>query len=279
MPKIEDYKNNIQSAWCPGCPNFGILNSVKNALLKLAIKPQDVVITSGIGQAAKLPHYLNCNVFNGLHGRALPAATGIKAANPELTVLINSGDGDIYGEGGNHLLHAFRRNPDITVMVHNNQVYALTKGQASPTTELGIKTKLQFEGVTEEPLNPLALAIIMNCSFVARGFAGDMEFLSDLIVAGVKHKGFALIDIIQPCVTFGVHQVPWYKDRIYRLPGDYNPRDKEAALKKVMEKSDKIATGIFYVIDKPIFPEKEVNLTKKFAADKKVFAELEKSFR
>lgn len=278
MAKIDDFKNNVKSAWCPGCSNFGILNAVKNSFVKLAAMPQDIVIVSGIGQAPKLPHYLNCNVFNGLHGRALPVATGIKAVNPELTVLTVCGDGDFYGEGGNHLLHTFRRNPDITSLVHNNQVYALTKGQASPTTDIGVKTKLQFDGVMEEPLNPLAFAIIMNCSFVARGFAGDLEFLSELITAGVRHKGFAMIDIIQPCITFGVHQASWYKDKVYRLGSEHNPNNKEMALKKAMESGEKIATGIFYMNDKPVFPEKEVNLIKNFRADKKILIELEKSF-
>lgn len=278
MVKIDDYKNNSIPAWCPGCSNFGILNAVKNAFIKLDKLPQEIVIVSGIGQAPKLPHYLRCNVFNGLHGRALPVATGIKAVNPSLTVLTVCGDGDFYGEGGNHLLHTFRRNPDITSIVHNNQVYALTKGQASPTTELGVKTKLQFDGVKEEPLNPLALAIIMNCSFVARGFAGDLEFLSKIIAAGIKHRGFALIDIIQPCVTFGVHQSPWYKDKIYRLESDHNPGDKDAALKKATEPGDKIATGIFYINNRPVFPEKEINLTENLGIDKKVLVELEKSF-
>ncbi|MDD5687418.1 MAG: thiamine pyrophosphate-dependent enzyme [Elusimicrobia bacterium] len=278
MLKIDDFKNNVKSAWCPGCSNFGILNAVKNSFVKLDAKPQDIVIVSGIGQAPKLPHYLNCNVFNGLHGRALPVATGIKAVNPELTVLTVCGDGDFYGEGGNHLLHAFRRNPDITSLIHNNQVYALTKGQASPTTDIGVKTKLQFDGVKEEPLNPLALAIIMNCSFVARGYAGDLEFLSEIIVAGIQHKGFALIDIIQPCITFGYHQGPWYKDKIYHLEKDYNPYDKESALKKASETGDKIPTGIFYINKKPVFPENESNLTKIAKIDKDIIYGLLKLF-
>lgn len=279
MVKIEDYKNNMSSDWCPGCTNFGILNSLKKALVKLDIKPQDLVIVSGIGQAPKLPHYLNCNVFNGLHGRALPVATGIKAVNPGLNVLTACGDGDFYGEGGNHLLHTFRRNPDITSLVHNNQLYALTKGQASPTTELGVKTKLQFDGVKEEPLNPLVLAISMNCSFVARAFTGDMDFLSDIIAEGIKHKGFALIDIIQPCIIFGVHQTQWFKERIYRLPGDYDSTNRELALKKAFEWGDKIPTGIFYINKRAIFPEKQVNLNKYTDIDKNVLNELIESFK
>ncbi|HAM39549.1 MAG: 2-oxoacid ferredoxin oxidoreductase [Elusimicrobia bacterium RIFOXYC2_FULL_34_12] len=278
MAKIEDFKNNVSSAWCPGCSNFSILTAVKNAFVKLDIRPQDIVIVSGIGQAGKLPHYINCNVFNGLHGRTLPVATAIKAVNPKLTVIAVAGDGDMYGEGGNHLLHAFRRNPDITVIVHNNGVYALTKGQASPTTELGIKTKLQFDGVIEEPMNPLVLAIAMNCSFVARGFAGDLDFLSELITLGIRYKGFSLIDIIQPCLTFGVHQVPWYKDKVYRLTKEYNPNDRDAAFKKAGENKEKIPTGILYVNNKPIFPDIDYNLEQKPVLDKAVLKELLKTF-
>src|SRR3989339_919299 len=165
-------------AWCPGCGNFSILPALKKALADLNINPQRLVIASGIGQAAKTPHYLKCNFFNGLHGRALPPATGIKAANPNLTVIGEGGDGDMYGEGGNHFIHAIRRNPDITILVHNNMVYALTKGQASPTSQQGYKTPIQVGGVYEEPFNPMAVSIALGAGFVARGFAGDQDKLS-----------------------------------------------------------------------------------------------------
>src|SRR3989339_955191 len=157
-------------AWCPGCGNFSILPALKKALADLNINPQRLVIASGIGQAAKTPHYLKCNFFNGLHGRALPAAIAIKAANPSLTVIGEGGDGDMYGEGGNHFIHTIRRNPDITNIVHNNMVYGLTKGQASPMSRVGLKTPVQEEGVYEEPIQAMAIAISQSASFVARTF-------------------------------------------------------------------------------------------------------------
>ncbi|HEX7401810.1 MAG TPA: thiamine pyrophosphate-dependent enzyme, partial [candidate division Zixibacteria bacterium] len=158
---------DIDNAWCPGCGNFGILKILKEALVELEIKPENLVMVSGIGQAAKIPHYLKTNVFNGLHGRSLPAATAIKAVNPELTVIAESGDGCMYGEGGNHFMHTIRRNPNITNIVHNNMVYGLTKGQASPTSQLGFKTPVQIDGVAAEPFNPIAVAIALDASFVA----------------------------------------------------------------------------------------------------------------
>ena len=197
-----DALGKFETAWCPGCGDFGILEAVKDALVKLDADMHKVVFVSGIGQAAKLPQYLNCNFFNGLHGRALPVATGIKMANRDLCVFVTSGDGDIYGEGGNHFIHAIRRNIDLTVIVHNNQVYGLTKGQASPTSDLGFVTKVQPHGVFNEPFHPLAAAIALGAGFVARSFSGDKEHLSSMIQEAVKYKGFSLVDVLQPCITF-----------------------------------------------------------------------------
>src|SRR6056297_2572898 len=180
MVSVEDY-GDFETEWCPGCGNFMILKAVRRALAELGRSPDEVLITSGIGQSSKLPHYLKCNVFNGLHGRSLPPAIGAKVANHELTVLAVAGDGDCYGEGGNHFIHNIRRNPDITLIVHDNQIYGLTKGQASPTSEPGMKTKIQNHGVFNTPLNPLAMAISLDCSFVARGYAGDVAHLITLI--------------------------------------------------------------------------------------------------
>ncbi|MCX6091035.1 MAG: thiamine pyrophosphate-dependent enzyme, partial [Candidatus Atribacteria bacterium] len=171
------FENNVEIAWCPGCGNFSILRVMKETLQELELKPCQVVLVSGIGQAAKAPHYLTANVFNGLHGRSLPVAFAIKAVNPDLTVIAESGDGCMYGEGGNHFLHAIRRNPDITMIVHDNQVYGLTKGQASPTSEEGFVSKTQPLGTVSPSLHPLALAISQDASFVARGFAGDPVLL------------------------------------------------------------------------------------------------------
>ena len=246
MPKENSFNNDVKSQWCPGCPNFKILESLKSALAELKKSPHEVCLVSGIGQAAKLPHYLNCNYFNGLHGRALPVAIGIHATNPRLTTMVVTGDGDCYGEGGNHFLHALRRNPDITVVVHNNEIYALTKGQASPTTPVGEKRSIQFSGVEIKPLNMPAIAILQGCGFVARGFAGDPDHLKNLLVAAVRYRGLSYIDVIQPCITWGTQPVSWYTDRIYRLDDAYDPGDRSRALEKVMEWSEKIPIGVLY---------------------------------
>ena len=246
----------FETAWCPGCGNFAVLDALKDALVKLNLDPHNLVMVSGIGQAAKLPHYLYGNVFNGLHGRAIPAATGIKIANNKLVVIVASGDGDIYGEGGNHLIHAIRRNIDITVIVHNNQVYALTKGQASPTSDLGYVTKVQPRGVIEEPVHPLSLAIALGCGFAARSFAGDKEHLSLMIQEGVRHKGFALIDTLQWCVTFNKkNNFSWYKQRSYKLGADYDPTDKLKAFEKSLEWGERIPIGIIYRNGRPSYEE------------------------
>ena len=246
----------FETAWCPGCGNFGILDAVKDALVKLQLDPHNIVLVSGIGQAAKLPHYLFGNVFNGLHGRAIPAATGIKLANRNLAVVVTSGDGDIYGEGGNHLIHAIRRNIDIRFIVNNNQVYALTKGQASPTSDLGFVTKVQPGGVIDAPVAPLTLAIALDAGFVARGFAADKEHLSSMIQQGLRHKGFALIDVLQWCVTFNKkNNFLWYKQRSYKLGPDYDPHDKVKAFEKSLEWNDKIPIGIIYKNSRPAYED------------------------
>jgi 2-oxoglutarate ferredoxin oxidoreductase subunit beta len=246
----------LKPAWCPGCGNFGILKALNRALIEMEIEPHQVLLVSGIGQAGKLPHYTKGNVFNSLHGRPIPPAIGAKIANPELIVIAISGDGDAYGEGGNHFLHAARRNHDITYLVHNNQVYGLTKGQASPTSDVGFITKTTPYGAAS-PVNPLALAIVNGGSFVSRGFAGDIDHLSNLIKKGIAHRGFALIDILQPCVSFNFKNTfQWYKERVYKLEEEkYDPRDKKAALEKALEWGDKIPIGVIYKEDLPVYED------------------------
>jgi 2-oxoglutarate ferredoxin oxidoreductase subunit beta len=249
-------RSPAENQWCPGCPNFGILAAVKKSLAELDLAPQQVCLVSGIGQAAKLPHYLPVNVYNGLHGRAIPAAIGIHVANPDLRILVTSGDGDLYGEGGNHLLHAFRRNPDITVLVHDNRTYALTKGQASPTTPRGERTRLQFEGVEIDPAQMLAAAIVNQCTFVARGFAGDIDGLTRILVRAVRHRGLALINVIQPCITWGRHPVDWYRERVVPLPADYDPTDRDRAVAAALDVADAFPVGVLYeVAPRPTFAE------------------------
>ena len=254
--KIADYAGGA-TAWCPGCGNFGILTAVKKALVELEIEPYRVLMVSGIGQAGKLPHYTKCNTLNVLHGRALPAAVGAKIANQELIVIAVGGDGDGYGEGGNHFIHAMRRNHDITYLVHNNQIYGLTKGQASPTSDLGFVTKTTPQGAWI-PENPIALAIAAGVSFVARGFAGDVEHLAGLIKTAIKHRGFAFIDILQPCVSFNhKNTYSWYQERVYKLEDEatYNSSDKLAAFVKAQEWGERIPIGVIYKIESHTFEE------------------------
>lgn len=249
MTTEKDYQSNAEIQWCPGCPNFGILEAFKSALVELGKAPHEVCLVSGIGQAAKLPHYLRCNFFNGLHGRAIPVALGIHVVNPQLTTIVVTGDGDCYGEGGNHFLHTIRRNPDITVVVHNNEIYALTKGQASPTTQVGDKRTLQVKGVEVMPLNMPAIAIMHGCTFVARGFAGDIDHLKMLLTEAVAHHGLSYVDVIQPCITWGNRPVSWYKERVYKIGDGHETNDQEAALNKAGEWGDKIPIGILYKTD------------------------------
>ena len=258
MVSLEDYETH-QTAWCPGCGNFSIMRALRQALVKANLRPQEVLFVSGIGQAAKAPHYINVNLFDGLHGRALPAATGAKLANPELTVIVESGDGCTYGEGGNHLLAAFRRNVDLTVLVHNNQVYGLTKGQASPTSDQGFVTKTQPHGVQAQPFNPVVVAVATGASFVARGFSGMTDRLSELIVEAVEHRGLSLVDILQPCVSFNkLNTFAWYKKRCYDLPQDYDPTDWNVAIETASQWGDKIPIGVIYKNHKPVFGEQFV---------------------
>jgi len=255
MVEIGDF-GKYETAWCPGCGNFGILNAVKKALAARELAPHQVLFVSGIGQAAKAPHYLNTNVFNGLHGRALPVAAGAKLANPELTVIVESGDGCNYGEGGNHFLAAIRRNIDVTMLVHDNQVYGLTKGQASPTSEQGFKTKAQPAGVASAQFNPMAVAVAMQANFVARSFAADLDHLSEMIQQAVAHPGFALVDILQPCVSFNpVNTYDWYRKRVRPLPENHDPKNWDQAMKTAMKWGEEIPIGIIYRNDRPVFRE------------------------
>ena len=262
MVDIKDFENTYENKWCPGCGNFGILTAMKQALANLDMSPEKLLIVSGIGQAAKTPHFLNCNMFHGLHGRALPVATGAKLANHDLSIIVNSGDGDCYGEGGNHFMHAIRRNIDITLLVHDNRIYGLTKGQASPTSDLGMITKIQPHGVISDPVNPLAVALSLGASFVARGFSGNTKHLSHLIEEGVKFKGFSLIDILQPCVSFNtVNTNDWYKNRVKEV--DLEEKDLSdfyAAMNLARQWGDSIPIGILYKQERPSFTDRIDNL-------------------
>ncbi|NTU68203.1 MAG: 2-oxoacid ferredoxin oxidoreductase [Chlorobiaceae bacterium] len=253
-------------AWCPGCGNHMLLNAVKGAFRELGIDRKELVMVSGIGQAAKAPQYLDVNMFNGLHGRALPAAFGIKMANRNLVVVVESGDGDMYGEGGNHLLHAIRRNFDTTVIVHDNMVYGLTKGQASPTSRQRMKTPVQVGGVVPEPFNPIAVAISLDAPFVARAWAGDVEQAKAIIMQAISFRGFSIVDVFQPCVVFNkLNTWQWFREHTCALPEGYDPTDRVEAFRLALQ-DEKLPLGVFYrndrralyedlagVPDKPLF--------------------------
>jgi 2-oxoglutarate ferredoxin oxidoreductase subunit beta len=238
--------DGIDIAWCGGCGNFGILKVLQEALEELEIEQKKLVMVSGIGQAAKIPQYIKCNYFNGLHGRALPPATAIKACNPELTVIAESGDGDMYGEGGNHFIHTIRRNPNITNIVHNNMIYGLTKGQASPTSMKQFKTPVQVAGVILEPFNPLAVAISLKAGFVARTFIGNAEMSKEIFKQAISYNGYALVDVFQPCVTFNkLNNFKWFKDNTIELDDSHDSSDRNAAFAAAC-REDKLPVGIFY---------------------------------
>lgn len=262
MVTSKDFNSDYKNQWCPGCGNFGILEAMKDALAEQGIPPEKILLISGIGQAAKTPHFLNCNMFHSLHGRALPLALGAKLANHDLKIIVNSGDGDCYGEGGNHFMHAIRRNTDLTLLVHNNQVYGLTKGQASPTSGLGMTTALQPDGVISEPFNGPAVALSLGAGFVARGFSGSKDHLSSLIQKAMNHKGVSLIDIMQPCVSFNkINTFEWYKKRVYEADNP-EPDNFAQAMKLAMEWGDAIPIGIFYQTKKPDFTSRIKGLEK-----------------
>lgn len=257
MLTVKDYTTSIKPTWCPGCGNFGIWTAVRTALAELNLPPHQVAVVFDIGCAGNSCNWYNCYGFHSLHGRILPVTFGAKLANHKLTVLAVAGDGGAYGEGGNHFLHACRANPDIKLLVSNNQLYSLTTGQAGPTTELGTITKSTPEGVIEQPLNPLQVAIAAGATFVARGFSDGLPHLTTLIKQAILHRGFALVDILQSCVTLNkVNTREWYQARVYKLEeSDYRPGDKNKALAKAGERGDKIPIGLFYQETKPTYTE------------------------
>ncbi|MBI4359017.1 MAG: 2-oxoacid:ferredoxin oxidoreductase subunit beta [Candidatus Nealsonbacteria bacterium] len=259
-----DFKTSAEIVWCPGCGNFGIWAALQKAFQELSLKPDQILAVYGIGCHGHMANYLKINNFEGLHGRALPLATGAKIANQNLNVLAIVGDGDQLGEGGNHLVHASRRNPNLTCVLHNNQLYSLTVGQASPASEKGLKTKSTPWGVFDPPLNPLALALASGATFVARGFAGDLPHLTKVLVAGMKHQGFSLVEVLQPCPTLNyLNTFTWFKERVYKLEDKgHLPQDKTESFRMTQEWGEKIPLGIFYQEERPtleeqLLPEKD----------------------
>jgi 2-oxoglutarate ferredoxin oxidoreductase subunit beta len=252
MATIKDFDTKERMQWCPGCGNFSLVTALKGALAELGLERHETVIVSGIGCSGKTPHYVDTYGFESLHGRPLPVASAIKLANTDLTVIAEGGDGDGYGIGVQHFVHIMRRNYDLTYLVHDNQVYGLTTGQASPTSLPGMKTKTTPWGVIETPFNPIAYAILGGATYVARGFAGDPAHLKELIKGAITHNGFALVDIFQPCVTFNyLNTYQWFQERVYKLEGSgHDPMNREAAMERALEDSKsgykKVPIGLFY---------------------------------
>ncbi len=253
----KDFETHKFPTWCPGCGDFGIWTALKQALVELGKEPHQVVVVFGIGCSGNQANFVRAYGFHGLHGRALPVATGISLANHGVTTIVVGGDGDGYGEGLAHFVHTMRANPNITYLVHDNQVYGLTKGQTSPTSSQGFKTDSTPAGSLEEPINPIAIALAADCGYVARGFAGDVTHLQKLIVDGVNHKGFSLIDVFQPCVTFNhLNTFSWYYQRVAKLEEmGHNPADRNAAWIRATEASEKLPIGLFFQQEKPTYQD------------------------
>ncbi len=258
---LKVYKSHVKPTWCPGCGDYGLLSATQKALLELQIPPHQVCIISGIGCSSNFPHFLSAYGFHSIHGRVLPIALGVHLANHEITTIAVGGDGDGYGIGAGHFVHACRRNLDITYMVMNNEIYGLTTGQASPTTMEGTATKstpAPDYTVHERPFNPLAVALANGATFVARGFSGDAKHLKDLIVKAIKHRGFALIDVLSPCVTYQkVATYDFFREKVYKLEDiNHDPSDFSQAMARAME-WDKLPIGVFYQVDRPTYEDFE----------------------
>lgn len=255
--KVKDYASPVKPTWCPGCGDYGIHAAVKQALVKVGLAPHEVLFVGGIGCGSKLPDYTQANGFMTLHGRTLPVATGARLANHNLKVITVHGDGDGMGLGMGHFIHTARRNIGIVDLIQNNQIYGLTKGQYSPTSDPGFVTSTSPDGAIEMAANPVALALTAGGTFIARGFAGDVKGLAGLIAQALEHKGYAVVDILQPCVTFNrKNTYDWYRERVYYLDEtDYDPGDRVAAFKKALEWGDRIPLGVIYQTRLPTYEE------------------------
>jgi 2-oxoglutarate/2-oxoacid ferredoxin oxidoreductase subunit beta len=243
---LDDYKSGVKPTWCPGCGDFGVLNAVYNALRTHGYAPENVVLVRGIGCSSRLPFFSSTYGFHTVHGRAMPIATGIKVANPELTVLALGGDGDAFAIGGGHFIHAARRNLDVCYVIMDNSIYGLTKGQTSPTSMVGFVTKTTPKGTPDRPVNPLQLAMACGATFVARAFSGKPKELAELIVQGIDHRGFALIDAYSPCPTFNkVNTFKYYRDQAVELASGHDPADMGQAWAAAASE-DPIYLGVLY---------------------------------
>jgi 2-oxoglutarate/2-oxoacid ferredoxin oxidoreductase subunit beta len=259
---LKDLEGNVHPDWCPGCGDFGVLKSLKEAILELKIAPHNVLVVSGIGCSSNLPGFIQAYGVHSLHGRALPVATGAALANHELHVVAVGGDGDGYGIGMAHFIHAMRRNLNLTYIVMDNEVYGLTTGQTSPTTTEGVKTKSTPAGNIERPVQPLTLALASGATYVARGFSGEPKQLTQLVAGAIAHHGFSLIDVFSPCVTFNkINTYPWFRERVYKLEGSgHDQSNLMAAMERSMEFEPKIPIGLLYRAERPTYEDREAVL-------------------
>ena len=280
---LKNLDGNVHPDWCPGCGDFGVLKSLKEAIVDLKIKPHEVLIVSGIGCSSNLPGFIRAYGVHSLHGRAVPVATGAALANHDLHVIAVGGDGDGYGIGIAHFIHAMRRNLNLTYIVMDNEVYGLTTGQASPTTMEGSKTKSTPRGNVEKPVQPLALALTSGATYVARGFSAEQKHLTRLVAGAIAHKGFSLIDVFSPCVTFNkINTYPWFKERVYKLEDEagYDATDFMGAVRKAVEFDQRIPIGLLYRNERPTYEDTEPVLVsgplveQKLGLDAKTFGEL-----
>lgn len=252
---LKDYKVNIRPNWCPGCGDFSVLMALQKSLTALQLNPKDVAVVAGIGCSGRISGYLNAYGFHSLHGRALATAQGIKLANPELTVIAAGGDGDAFAIGMSQTIHAMRRNMDITYIVMDNQVYGLTKGQTSPRSSEGFKTSSTPYGSVEQPVHPIQLALSANATFIAQGFSSEQDELQELIRKAIEHKGFSLVNVFSPCVTYNkVNTYDWFRQHVVQLPETYNPHDKSAALQAAHD-TDGLCLGVIYEEERPPYDE------------------------
>ena len=276
MANIQDF-SGYNPTWCPGCGDWGIGIAIKQALIQLGLDPSSVGAVFGIGCSGNMNDFLNTYAIHSLHGRAIPNAIGFKIANHKMPVIVIAGDGDTYGEGGNHLMHACRGNHDITVIVHDNGVYGLTTGQSAPTAQKGFKSKSTPTGIIETPINPLTLTITSGATFVAQSFAGDAIHTISMIKAGIEHKGFSVVNILQPCVTFNkVNTYQYYLQRVYKLDENYQKNDFKIAVQKSLEINDeKFPLGIIYQNKKATYSDQLPQLKDSTLVDKKRFIDID----
>lgn len=252
----QDYRGKLKPTWCPGCGDFGVLSALLQAYAALDLDPNNIVVVSGIGCSSRLNGFLSTYGIHSLHGRALPIGQGVKLSNPSLEVMVVGGDGDAFAIGGGHLPHAARRNIDLTYLVMDNRIYGLTKGQVAPTSDFDFRTVSSPYGNFEEPINPVAFAISIGATFVARGFAGKVDHLRDIIIAAIGHKGFAFLDVISPCVTFNrVNTFKYFQEKVALLPSNYEPNDRTKAVEMSTTSVDKIYLGIYYQEEKPTYSD------------------------